>query len=161
MTSLDTSLAQSGYQHVPAALEPSVAEPNPEPKESQAGYDPMDVDLDVVPEEEPEEEPEEVPEEELEDEPEEDPEVEPEEEPVGDLELEPEEQPEDEPEEEPDEESEEEERIEVLLESESEFSRKRYDFTNLRGLYQDRNASLVNSLTKETVRVKAMKEYIP
>ncbi|XP_056171255.1 uncharacterized protein LOC130139269 [Syzygium oleosum] len=122
MTSLDTSLAQSGHQHIPTAPEPSVAEPNPEPEESQAGYDPMDVDLGVVPEEgpreeDPKEEPEEAPEEEPEDEPEEDQEVEPEEKPEGDLELEQEEQLEDEPKEEPDEESEEEEWIEVSLES--------------------------------------------
>ncbi|XP_030473991.2 protein Ycf2-like [Syzygium oleosum] len=80
MTSLDTSLAQSGHQPVPAEPESTVAEPELEPEESQAGYDPMDVDLDEEPEKEPEEEPEEEPERELEEEPEGEPEVEPEEE---------------------------------------------------------------------------------
>ncbi|XP_056172373.1 uncharacterized protein LOC115674146 [Syzygium oleosum] len=105
MTSLDTSLAQLGHQPVPVATKPSVAEPDSEPKESQAGYDPMDMDLGAVLEEEPEEEPEEDPE----DEPEEASEEEPEE--ASEVE------PEDELEEEPEEESEEEERIEVPLES--------------------------------------------
>ena len=66
MTSLETSLAQLGHQYAPAALEPIVAVPDPEPGESQVGYDPMDVNLDVTPkvELEEEDEQEEVPEEE-------------------------------------------------------------------------------------------------
>ncbi|XP_056161747.1 uncharacterized protein LOC130135909 [Syzygium oleosum] len=69
---------------VPAesALEPSGAEHELEPEESQAGYDPMDMDLEVIPKEEPEDEdpedkPEEAPEEEPEEEPEDVPEYEP------------------------------------------------------------------------------------
>ncbi|XP_056162435.1 uncharacterized protein LOC130136254 [Syzygium oleosum] len=88
MTSLETSLAQSGHQHAPVAPEPTVAKPDPEPEESQAGYDPIDVHLEVIPEEDPEEE-------------EEDPEAKPEEAPEVEPEAEPEEEPEDVPEYEP------------------------------------------------------------
>ncbi|XP_056162436.1 uncharacterized protein LOC130136255 [Syzygium oleosum] len=87
MTSLETSLAQSRHQHARVAPEPTVAEPDPELEESQAGYDPMDVDLEVISEEDPEEE--------------EDPEAEPEEAPEVKPEAEPEEEPEDVPEYEP------------------------------------------------------------
>ncbi|XP_056162800.1 uncharacterized protein LOC130136702 [Syzygium oleosum] len=75
MTSLETSLAQFGHQPAPATPEPSGAEHKSEPEESQAEYDPMDVDLEVIPEEEeePEAKPEEAPEDEHEDEPEEEP----------------------------------------------------------------------------------------
>ncbi|XP_056163780.1 uncharacterized protein LOC130137074 [Syzygium oleosum] len=67
MTSLKTSLAQSGHQP-----DPTVPELDPESKESQARYDPMNVDLGVIPEEEPrEDEPEDEPEDELVEEPEE------------------------------------------------------------------------------------------
>ncbi|XP_030443651.2 uncharacterized protein LOC115665986 [Syzygium oleosum] len=76
MASLDTSLTQLGHQPVLAAPEPSMAEPDSEPEESQAGFDPMDVDLGAVLEEELEEEPEEEPEEESEEEPKEEPEEE-------------------------------------------------------------------------------------
>ncbi|XP_030441945.1 uncharacterized protein LOC115664140 [Syzygium oleosum] len=110
MTSLETSLAQSGHRPAPAAPEPSGAEHDPEPEESQAGYDPMDVDLGVIPEEEPREE---DPEEEPEEVPEEEPENEPEDKPEDELEDEPENEPKEEPEEEPDEE----ERVKVPLES--------------------------------------------
>ncbi|XP_056175788.1 uncharacterized protein LOC115688931 [Syzygium oleosum] len=114
MTSLETSLAQSGLQPAPATPEPSGAEHDSEPEKSQARYDPMDVDLEVIPEEEPEEEdpkeePKEAPENEPEDEPEEDPEME--------SEDAPEDEPEDEPANEPEKESDEEERLEVPLES--------------------------------------------
>ncbi|XP_056159964.1 uncharacterized protein LOC115677549 [Syzygium oleosum] len=72
MTSHETSLAQSGHQPAPAAPEPSVAEPDLEPEESQAGFDLMDIDLGAMLEEElEEEEPEEEPEKESEEEPEE------------------------------------------------------------------------------------------
>ncbi|XP_030458811.1 uncharacterized protein LOC115679362 [Syzygium oleosum] len=88
MTSLETSLAQSGLQPAPAAPkhaapEPSGAEHDLDPEESQAGYDPMDVDLEVIPEEEPEEE---APYEE----PKKDPEMRPEDAPEGEPEYEPE-----------------------------------------------------------------------
>ncbi|XP_030439641.1 uncharacterized protein LOC115661535 [Syzygium oleosum] len=97
MTSLETSLAQSGLQQAPAAPEPSGAEHEPEPKESQVGYDPMDVDLEAIPEEEPEEkEPKSDPEE-PEDEPEEEPEHIPEYEQWIDLEFVPEDEFDEEP----------------------------------------------------------------
>ncbi|XP_056169577.1 uncharacterized protein LOC115685885 [Syzygium oleosum] len=66
LTSVETSLAQSGLQQAPAAPELSEAEHEPEPDESHAGYDPMYVDLEAIPEKEPEEE---EPEAEPEDEP--------------------------------------------------------------------------------------------
>ena len=56
MISLETSLAQSGHQHAPAVPKSSVAEPDPEPEESQVRFNPMDLDLGVIPEEGPEEE---------------------------------------------------------------------------------------------------------
>ena len=61
MTSLEISLAQFGHQPAPAAPDASMAKPNLEPEESRAGYDPMDVDLGVIPEEEPKEKYEEAP----------------------------------------------------------------------------------------------------
>ncbi|XP_056166366.1 uncharacterized protein LOC130137882 [Syzygium oleosum] len=102
MTSLETSLAQSGLQQTPIAPEPSGDEHEPEPEESQAGYDPMDVDLEVIPEEEPKEEqpeaePEEAPEDEHEDEPEEEPEHIPEYEQWIDPEFVPEDESDEEP----------------------------------------------------------------
>ncbi|XP_056160854.1 uncharacterized protein LOC130135473 [Syzygium oleosum] len=102
LTSLDTSLALSRHQHVPSTPESTVAEP----EESQAGYDPMDVDLKVIPKEEEEEE-----------DPKDEPEEEPEEDPEMGLEDVPEDEPEYEPEDEPEEEFDEEERVEAPVES--------------------------------------------
>ncbi|XP_056161866.1 uncharacterized protein LOC115665152 [Syzygium oleosum] len=70
LTSVETSLAQSGLQPAPAAPGSSGAEHEPEPEESLAGDDPMDVNLEAILEEEPDEE-------ELEAEPEDEPEDEP------------------------------------------------------------------------------------
>ncbi|XP_056171574.1 uncharacterized protein LOC130139172 [Syzygium oleosum] len=106
-----TSLAQSGHQAAPATPEPPLAEPDLELEESQAGYDPMDVDLEAIPEEELEED--EAPEKEPEDEHE----GEPEDAPEGELEYVPEYDPEFVPEDESDEGSDEEERVEVPAKS--------------------------------------------
>ncbi|XP_056172148.1 uncharacterized protein LOC130139365 [Syzygium oleosum] len=48
-------MAQSGLHPAPVAQESSKAEHEPEPKGSQAEFDPMDIDLEPIPEEEPEE----------------------------------------------------------------------------------------------------------
>ena len=75
LTSLETSLAQSGLHLASVVPEPSETKHEPEQEESQAGYDPMDVNLKVILEEEHEggkenleAEPQEVPETESEDE---------------------------------------------------------------------------------------------
>ncbi|XP_056159715.1 uncharacterized protein LOC130135194 [Syzygium oleosum] len=88
MTSLETSLVQSGLQPAPAAPEPLGAEHDSEPEESQAGYDLMDVDLEA---------PEDELEEELEDIPEDEPWYEPEYVPEYDPEFVPEDESDDEP----------------------------------------------------------------
>ncbi|XP_030475107.2 uncharacterized protein LOC115692407 [Syzygium oleosum] len=86
LTSVDTSLAQSGLHSTAAAQGSSGAEHEPEPEASQVEDDSMDIDLEPIPEEEPEEAEAEV-------DPEVEPEVEPEdepgefEEPVGDPEY--------------------------------------------------------------------------